>query len=206
MAARRKTGEKPRVRQPLKIDQLSAEMLKRIQDERANFRTWKQIEEDSPKWDEWSTVKADVIELFPDLRLPHSNLQRWYDIRIDQVRQENLAETEKAREFASAFRDREFSGLDEAVMNAIRDQVFSLMKTAGPKDQANFLDALVEFGHLVAKFKRIELGKEKVGLERERLSLVATKIRGLKDEVQKKQLTSEDLQARLDEMYGITAA
>jgi len=170
MKTRPKTGEPRKTRQPLKIDRLPAAMHEAILRARAGGASWKDIEEQSLKWSQWEAVPVDVLELFPDLRLPHSNLQRWYDLRVEQARKEVLAETEAARAFAEVFKEREFQELDQAVLNAIRDQVFSLVRSTG--DQKKFTESLLEFGHLVAKFKRIELAKEKVEAEGRKIALL----------------------------------
>ena len=54
MSARRKTGERPRVKQPLQIDRLPQPLRDRILAERNRLgHTWEEIELDSPNWEEW---------------------------------------------------------------------------------------------------------------------------------------------------------
>lgn len=206
MASKRKTGEPQRSKQPLSIDLLPGEMHDRIQKERSRSgKSFMRIEQESSTWTEWSKVDEKVQALFPGRRLPHSNLQRWWDLRKEQVREQVLAETERARVFAETFASRELKDGDEAAMNAIRDLAFSVMQTASSGDQVKLLGALMEYGHLMVKFKRIELGKQKMQIERERLDLVAIKIKGLKSDVDRKKLSPKELKAKLDEIYGLTA-
>ena len=48
------------------------------------------------------------------------------------------------------------------------------------------------------------VNRERLELEKQKLSLLREKLRGLRDEVGKKKLSGEDLQHRLDDLYGIT--
>ena len=116
---RPKTGERREVRQPLKIDKLPAEMQDRIRKERCSGKTWLQIEAESPSWKEWEKCAAKAVELFPGKRLPHSNLQRWYDVRIEQVMQEVEAESARAKTIADSFAARSFTDMTESAKNAL---------------------------------------------------------------------------------------
>ena len=173
MATRPKTGEKRSVRLPLKIDRFPLEVHEEIQKLRANGYSWDTIEEMSKRFVKWKELPHDIAALFPEKKLPHSNLQRWYDIRIEQVQKQVLADTEHARQFAEAFKGREFKDLDVAVINALRDQVFSLMRLGGDaKNQAQFLRALSNFGWLIAQFKKVDLAQEKNKAENRRVKLM----------------------------------
>ena len=48
------------------------------------------------------------------------------------------------------------------------------------------------------------INRERLELEKQKLSLLREKVRGLRDDVGKKKLTGEELQRRLDDLYGIT--
>jgi hypothetical protein len=206
MPTTRKTGEPQRSKQPLSIDRLPGEMQDKIQEERAKYgKSFLRIEDESPKWKEWNDVDSKTAALFPGRRLPHSNLQRWWDLRKEQVKAQLMAETEQARAIAEAFANRDLEGAENGALNAIRDMAFSVMQSASLGDRARAMEALLEYGHLVAKFKRIELGKEKVRLESERLNLIAMKVKGLKSDVEKKKLTPKEMKDKLDEIYGLTA-
>jgi hypothetical protein len=54
--------------------------------------------------------------------------------------------------------------------------------------------------------QRLEIENQKVDIARQKLAQVNSKVKGLKGDVAKKQVTSEELQRRLDEIYGITAS
>jgi hypothetical protein len=141
--ARPRTGEKRRSKLPLKIDKLIAvqptvrEAILYLRN--TVGRTWPEIEEQSArafseKWAtdlggfvNWESLPTHVLEQFPEMRLPHSNLHRWYDLRVSQVVAEVQARSEQARELAASFAKSVVKGGDEAVMNAARDQLMSLL-------------------------------------------------------------------------------
>ena len=95
-----KTGERRRVRRPLRFDRLPPALLNRIRAERDQGRTWVQIESDSPTWTEWNDVPPELLAEFSDRRLSHSNLQRWYDLRVEQVQREREGLVTVAQAFA----------------------------------------------------------------------------------------------------------
>lgn len=168
---RPRTGDKRRTKQPLKIDRLPQSMRDRILFERNTCgRSWDEIELDSPKFDEWKDVPADVAALFPGKRLPHTNLHRWYDLRVDQVVKETLAEGERAREIAATFAGRAFDELSESVKNALAEQVFMLTRSAGEKDVKTFRKELGGLLFLLTKLQKAELDKAKLQVEQQKLA------------------------------------
>jgi hypothetical protein len=207
MASTRKTGEPQRSKQPLSIDRLPQVMLDRIQKERSESgKSWSSIEAESPNWKEWNDVPSQVLELFPDLRLPHSNLQRWWDLRIAQVRTQVLAETEQARALAESFKDREFKDADKAVVNAIRDQVFSMLHSVG--DQKQFLKQLKDFGWLLAQFKKVEVQQKKVQLDERKVEMAQKKLDKLTNDAAKqlekgKPVTLDDINKIRERTFGL---
>jgi hypothetical protein len=50
------------------------------------------------------------------------------------------------------------------------------------------------------------INQERLELEKQKLSLLREKVRGLREDVGKKKLSGEELQRRLDDLYGITEA
>jgi len=208
---RPRTGERREVRQPLKIDRLPEELQKEILELRSKEGlTWLAIEERSPSLRGWEKASASQLSLFPGRRIPHSNLHRWYDMRVEQVQRQVLADTERAREFAAAFAGRAQEGLDKAVLNALRDQVFSLMQAVDSGSQIRFTKALMALGELIAMFEKIAVQKQKaetegkrVDIALEQLQLMKRKVGSLKEDVEKKKLTPQELQKKLDELYGI---
>jgi hypothetical protein len=214
MANRPKTGDKRRTRQPLKMDRLPAELLDRVIAERAVGRTWDEIEELSPRFDEWEKTAAEIRAQFHGLRLPRATLQRWYDIRVEQVKREMLADQVRAREVAAIFAGKEFKDLPDAVRNALGDKVFTLMQAGGDKNQSKTLKGLLELGWLLAQQKKLEIQERKQNVtEKElelKIQLVRDKVEKLKKDVdgsgKKKQISPEELKKRVDEIYGLSAA
>jgi hypothetical protein len=215
MASRRKTGQKPLVRQPLKMDKLPTELLDRVMRERAAGRTWMEIEEMSPRFEEWEKTPETIRAEFSGLKLPHSTLLRWHDLRVDQVKKEMMAQAEKAREIAGLFAGREFKDLPEAVRNALGDKIFALMQSADEKAQGKTLKGLLDLGWLLAQQRKLELQERKQKVDERELELkieaVKAKVISIKQGIQgsakqKKELDPADLQRKLDEIYGLASA
>jgi hypothetical protein len=88
-------GEERLVHQPFKIDRLPAEVREAIRIVREEH-TWQEIEDLSalpfnPNWRtegggfvNWDSLRVSVQALFPGRRIPHSNLHRWFDVRVRQ--------------------------------------------------------------------------------------------------------------------------
>ncbi len=201
-SSRPKTGDKRRANQPLKIDRLPAVVHEAIQYlKNIRGKTWQEIEEQSSRpfsanWQKdfggfvpWETLPIDVLELFPDLRLPHTNLHRWYDLRVSQVQAEVMARSEQARVIARAFAKSVVAKSDEAVINAARDQIMSVLsEDASPKGRMSAAKALIGLAEVMQgargnKIKerkatvderRIRMAEEKEKLARQRMEAATT--------------------------------
>jgi hypothetical protein len=215
MASRRKTGQKPRRRQPLKMDKLPTELLDRVMQERAAGRTWSEIEELSPRFEEWEKTSSEIRAEFPGLKLPHSTLLRWHDLRVDQVKKEVLADQVKAREFAGLFAGKEFKDLPETVRTAISDQLFSMMQNADEKTRHKSVAGLLALGVLLNEQRKVQLKERQIQTDERalqlKIDLIREKVEKLKKGVEgsggkKKQLSPEELKQRVDEIYGLSAA
>jgi len=183
MSTRRpRVGERRQKNQPLKIDRLPGV----VHDAVLHLRnieglTWAQIEEQSNRayskdWKQdhggfvdWSSLDMKVLELFPDLRIPQTNLLRWYDLRVAQVRNQALAESERAREFAAAFANANLSDGNSSVINALRDQVFDLIQTAGDGDKGRFIKGLQNLTLAMTRMQRVELQAKRVAVDERRV-------------------------------------
>src|ERR1035437_2591655 len=173
---RPKTGEERKSHQPLKIDQLpqsAREAIEKLYD----YRTWSEISAQSAKpysakWKEdgggfidWENIELRVLELFPEMKLPKSSLHRWFDLRISQARKRVLAESAQAREFAAAFAGSDLLNSNSAVINALRDQVFNLIQSAGIGDKALFATGLKDLTLAMSRMQRVELMERRVAVE-----------------------------------------
>lgn len=199
---------------PLKMDRLPHELLDRVMQERAAGRTWEEIEELAPAFEEWDKAPEGTRALFPGLRLSPQMLRRWHDLRVEQVKREMLADQARAREIAGLFSGKPFKDMPEAVRNALGDKVFSLMQSADEKSQAKTLKALLDLGKFLGQQRKLELQEEKQKMDERALQLrieaMREKVRKLKNDMddpgKKKQLTPEELKQRVDEIYGLTTA
>jgi hypothetical protein len=221
---RPKTGEKRVTKLPLKIDRLPQSARDAIQTLYGRGRTWVEIAEQSAlpfskDWEkdnqgfiDWPNIEPDVLDLFPGFRLAKSSLQRWFDLRVSQVRAQVMAESAKAREWAEAFAGKDLPGTNDAVMNAMRDQVFALMRQVGPGDQAKFLDGLNVLSLTLSRLQRVELQARRVAVDEKnvqiKLDLIKEKAGKLIGEMEGRDgkpavaLTREDLLEKVKEIYG----
>jgi Protein of unknown function (DUF3486) len=210
--ARRKTGERPQVRQPLKIDQLPQAIRDRILEElNKNGRTYAEIEFDSPNWEQWKKCDDRQVALFPGKRLPHSNIQRWYDLRVRQVQDDILRTSEQARQVAKVFALAAIADDDEAILNAARDTAFSILRDTKPNDRMKILQGLIKLGKVRIDMRKIKtVGEKTVAIEERRVSALERKLTmvkdaagNLKEQIARKTMTPEQLQESLDQIYGI---
>lgn len=184
MKPRRKTGEAQEVRQPLKIDKLSPEIHEKIQQLRVEGKTWTEIEELSKDFVKWQELPLPILELFPQMRLPHSNLQRWYDLRVEQVTKELAVEAQRAREFSAAIaKVGDLQKLGDAAVNALGDVVFSVMQA---RNRDEYAKALQDLGYLAAKLTDAKAKKVRADAEARRITL-------LEEELKRKQKAVEKL-------------
>lgn len=176
---RPKTGEPRVTRQPLKIDKLPEE----IQDIICELRNrgaglpWAKIEERSAKpyskdWAkdrggfiDWSALPFEVLELFPDLKLPAETLRRWYDIRIEQARAEVLRDGDAAAKFVEQLGKLGIDGMNDAVQNTMVREVFSRIRSAGDGDKSQLLAVLNDVSLVMSRLQRVQLLQKKADAE-----------------------------------------
>jgi hypothetical protein len=223
---RPKTGEQRRTKQPLKIDRLPQSAQEAIQALYGRGRTWVEIAEQSARpysaeWEkdgggfiDWPNVDPDALDLFPGLCLAKSSLQRWFDLRVSQVRAQVMAESTKAREWAAAFAGNDLAGSNAAVMNAMRDQVFTLMRQVGPGDQEKFLDALNQLSLTMSRLQRVDLQAKRVEVDARKLKILEERetlqrkqleaeTEGAAKKLSKGELTVEDINRLRERVFGL---
>jgi hypothetical protein len=174
---RPKTGEERKTHLPLKIDLLPQAVRDAIQTLYDRGATWKEIEERSvlaysPNWAtdgkgfvNWEALDLPVLERFPDMRLAKSTLHLWFDLRVRQVREQMLAESAKAREFAAALAKGNLPETNAAVLNALRDLVFNVMQSGGLGDKIRFEKSLKDLTLAMTRIQRVELQAKRVDAE-----------------------------------------
>jgi hypothetical protein len=201
--ARPKTGEPRETRQPLKIDRLPPsvhEAILRLRNR--DGKTWQEIEQLSaeacgdgkPGFVDWTNLPTPVLELFPDMRIPKSNLHRWYDLRVGQVQQQVLASAEHARVLAEAFATAAVEGDKVAVINAARDQILALMSedstSAGRARSTKALLALAEVMQIARRNdireRQVSADERKIVLLEEREKLTIRKLEAETERLAKK--------------------
>jgi hypothetical protein len=157
------TGQRRKRRRSLQLDLLPLALKDRIRAERAAARTWAEIEQDSPHWPEWEQAGPEVLARFPERRLPHSNLQRWYDLRVEQVMRERQAQSAAAHAAAEQCAARGFTDLTAAVKNALGEAVFELTLAGAGLDAR--IDALTNLSRVLARMEATEISRQRLELE-----------------------------------------
>jgi hypothetical protein len=182
-AKRPRTGERRQVKQPLKIDRLPPEVRDQILWLRnRDGKTWEEIEAISAQpFDEkkniglvnWDALPAAVKKLFPEKRLAHSSLHRWYDLRVSQVRRDVEARSTIAREVAESFAKSAVAGGNEAVTNAARDQLMSLLaEDLTPKGRTNVTRGLIALAEILQAARANDIKERKVSIDARKIKIL----------------------------------
>jgi hypothetical protein len=194
---RPRTGEKRKKQQPLKIDRMPVEVRDAIQFlKNVAGKTWQEIEELSSlpfnkKWRtegggfvDWDSLPTSVLELFPDMKLPHSNLHLWYDLRVRQVVAEVQIRSAQARELAASFAKSVVKGGDEAVLNAARDQLMSLLaENVGPDARILATKGLIALAQKMQTRRLNDLRERKVATDERKMKLLEEREQRARDHV-----------------------
>lgn len=226
---RPRTGEPRKVRQPLKIDLLPQSVRDAIELLYDRGRTWMEIEEQSAlpyseKWEsdhggfvDWEKLDLGILEEFPEMRIAKSTLHRWFDLRVSQARKQVLAESAQAREFAAALAAGNLPEGNAAVINALRDQVFNLIQSAGLGDKMQFAKGLKDLTLAMSRMQRVELQARRVEVDQRKIKLLedreAIARRKLEAEAEKAtkklkrgELKPADLRELVQRTFGIAPA
>jgi hypothetical protein len=218
IGSRPRTGDPRQANQPLKIDRLPSEVHQAIlQLKNVVGLTWLELEELSAKpfgknwisgtegFVDWENLPTPVLELFPDMRLPHSNLHRWFDLRVSQVQREVMARAAQAREIAEAFAGSTVEDGDEAVLNAARDQIMGILsENASEKGRMAAAKSLIVLAEVMQSARANDIKERKVVVEEKKIKILeereATARRALEEETARAQkklkeggLTAEDI-------------
>lgn len=219
--ARPKTGEPRSTQQPLKIDRLPPavhEEILRLRNLRG--KTWQEIEELSAQPEskggfvKWDDLPTSTLELFPNLRIPHSNLHRWYDLRVRQVKNEAMRRADQAREIAEAFAKSNMVNGNEAVMNASRDVLMGVLtEDASEEGRINATKGLLKLAEVMQKARTNDIRERKVSVEEQTLQMKLDEIKRRTEKLiadvegggdgTQAPLTKEQLLERVRGIYGI---
>lgn len=231
MATRRRTGERPQKRRTLKLDTLIA-AAPAVRDAILYLRNtrgqvWPEIAEQSgrpysEKWAndgggfiDWDKLPTHVLELFPDLRLPQTSLQRWYDLRFRQVMDDVQIRSAQARELAAAFAKSVVDGDDAAVLNAARDQLMSLLaEDSTPKARINATKGLIALAEMMQERRLNDIKERKVAVDERRLvqlekdaelkrKRMETETERAASKLKKGELTISDINRLRERVFGL---
>jgi hypothetical protein len=161
----------------------------------------------------WNNLPLNVLELFPDMKLPKSSLHRWYKKRVLQVQEQMLEASARSREVAQAFAAAAVDGSNEAVLNAARDQLMvALSEDASSKGRMGAAKALIGLAEVMQKVRANDIKERKVAVDEQtlqmKLDLVKKKageliqaIEGGADGAQP--ATREEMLAKAKDIYGV---
>jgi uncharacterized protein involved in exopolysaccharide biosynthesis len=193
-AKRPRTGERRQINQPLKIDKLPPDVHERILALRNRLgKTWEEIESISAQpFDEkkqvglvnWAALPAAVVKLFPGKRLAHTSLHRWYDLRVSQVRRDVEQRSVIARQLAESFAKSVVSGGNEAVTNAARDQLMSLLaEDLTPKGRTNAAKGLIALAEILQAARANDIKERKVAVDVRKIKLLEDREKAARERV-----------------------
>lgn len=178
-----KTGERRVIQRQLRIDVLPPMVHRAIQLLHNRFGlTWGEIERISAlpynaEWKaklgefgfvDWDALPGDVRKKFPEPHLTETSLLRWYDLRVTQVRKNQADRWRIARETAQSFAEATMPGDREAVLNAARDVIFTMLQ--GDDDASRTLAAkgLLALGDVMNTATMNAIRERKVVVEERR--------------------------------------
>ena len=188
---RPRTGERRQVNQPLKIDKLSPEIHDAILILRNKAgKTWEEIEalsaipKDKGGFIDWENLPLQVLELFPEMRLSHSSLHRWFDLRIVQVRRDVEQRSVVARQLAQSFAKSVVDGTDDAVINAARDQLMSLLaEDLTPRGRAGAAKGLIALAEILQTARANDIKERRVDVDVRRITLLEDREKAARERV-----------------------
>ena len=160
----------------------------------------------------WDTLAKPVLDLFPNRRLPKSNLHRWYKTRILRVRKQAMEGSESARKIAESFAANGIDGANEAVLNAARDTFLSILtedSTSGGR--MNVGKALTGLAEVMQKVRSNDIKERKVAVEEQVLQLkldtmkskAAELVKTIEGEDGAPPATREEMLAKAKDIYGV---
>jgi hypothetical protein len=163
----------------------------------------------------WDNLPMRVLELFPNCRLPHSNLARWYDLRFRQVQESMQVRSAQARELAAAFASSVVDKQSEAVTNAIRDQLLAaLSEDNTATGRLKSAKALLSLAEVLQTARANDIKERKVAADERKLKLMEQRekiaIQKLEDEsaklskkAAKGEVTPADMDRLRERVFGL---
>jgi hypothetical protein len=217
-----RTGERRKTRQPLKIDKLPPAVHDAIQ-RLHNDKTWEEIEALSAEpcgpgelgFVDWDNLSAAARRAFPERRIPHTTLHRWYDLRVAQVHADVMRQAAQAQKITEFFASASAPEADVAVVNAAREQIMSLISEgASARDRLQIAGALTELGHLAQaargndiKERKLSADERKIAMLERREAALMRKLEAETEKLAKKastgQITQDDINHLRERSFGL---
>jgi hypothetical protein len=218
---RAKTGERRKVRQPFYIDRLPPAVhqeILRLHNEKNT--SWEQIEALSAEKPEnggfvkWDELPRSTLEKFPNLRIPRSNLQRWFDVRVEQIQEDVMRQAQQARVIAQQFAKSNLLNSDQAVVNAARDLIMGMLgenTSLGARTYA--IKALIALNGTLQRSQTNKLRERQVAVEERKIAelekeavlrraKLEREVENASKKLKKGKLTEADLQQLAERTYG----
>lgn len=221
-----KTGETRKTKQPLKIDRLPTEVIDAILFLRnTRGKPWLEIEAQSAEkysksWKlkggfvNWAKMPADVLALFPLKKLPHSNLQRWWDLRVSQVQANVERMALQAREISAVFANAVKSDDKDSVIAATKDILLGILAEDGSVGgRAAVAEGLTELASVMERGvtnklreRVVAIAERKVQALEKREKAAQAKLEAESQQLKKKAtkgaITAEDVDRLYERVFG----
>jgi hypothetical protein len=217
-----RTGVPRKTKQPLDIDRLPDSVRGAILFLRnKKGKTWKEIEALSaepfnkgkgPGFVDWENVPKDVARKFPGRKITDSKLQRWWDLRVDQVSANVERMAIQAREISAVF-SKAVSGDDKnAVIGATRDILLGILAEDGSvRGRAGVAQGLIALAGVMEQGVANEIRKRVVDQNERKLKALEAREAAAKAKLDaelarlsKKGTKKPITQAELDAVYERT--
>ena len=200
-----KSEERRKKHQPFAIDKLPEDRRNHIIELRAKWMTWEQIEQDTTTW-KWDQFTENQRKLFPERRISHSTLHRWYAVVVRQKLQEIAAERQASLAVAERFSAAGYEKLDQSVKNAIADVVFSHAKSSADPEQ--FRKTLAALARLLQRDRQLDIAKQRVDVERMKVEELLKRAEKATHDAAKKlggggKLTIDDINRLREHTFGL---
>ena len=213
--ARPRTREPRVTHQPFGIDKLPEEVHEAIRILRSKAGlTWARIEARSAKpysakWEkdgggfvDWENLDLTLLEIFPNLRIPASNLHRWFYASVLQARNEVMEDGDAAQKFVEKLGDLQIPGMNDAVMNQMARTVFDMISGVSAGNKAQMVGALSEASLVLSRLQRVQIQQKKVEGEARKIVLLEARE---KLAMQKLEAETERLAKKIQSGQPITA-
>ena len=164
---------------------------------------------------DWDNLEPELVALFPNKRIPHTNLHRWHDLRNEQVAAEAARLSIAAQQIAKSFAKATVANDDLAVMNAARDTIMGVLtEDASAEGRQNCAKSLIKLGDLMQKARANDIKERKVSVDEQTLQIKLDEIKRRTEALLKsvegtaegtaQPMTQAELVSAVRGIYGLT--